>query len=459
MASPCLRLIPKIVIRMRPRLGSLLLIALVVGLLSWGVFSGVRTGADAAPAGRERVVFWHFWGGKYRGVVQDVVRRFNDSQEEFWVEEIAVPGQNLDMKFFMALAGGDFPDLLNQDDPIIGQWAERGVLTPLDELMPAEEYERLNDWLSPAAQKIGTYDGRLYALCNGLDIRLMFYRQDTLGNAAPPETIEQFDALARRFSDDPTRITYLPDDRRLWAWGIAFGGRFYDAETGRVTANDPRIVRALEWMASYSELHGLEKIRAFRSTNRETGSGSMLLEGSHSVMMDGQWRVEELDQAVGETFDYQVGPLPRPPGGLPSAGWVNGNFFLVPRGCKNPRGAWAFMKFWAGFDGHEAEAAQTATAGGWIPASPRVVSQPRFEEFLKEHPRFRIFVEQASSPHQWPTPNIPAQAYFYERINQATEEALALKKTPQAALDDATRDVQKRLDAMRRDKTSEQEGE
>ena len=29
--------------------------------------------------GREEVVFWHFWGGADRDVVEDVVRRFNES--------------------------------------------------------------------------------------------------------------------------------------------------------------------------------------------------------------------------------------------------------------------------------------------------------------------------------------------------------------------------------------------
>lgn len=423
---------------------------ITVSLLGWGIAVGMRAEKVAVPPGRERVVFWHFWGGKYRHVVQDVVRRFNKSQEEFWVEEVAVPGQNLDMKFFMALAGGDFPDILNQDDQIIGQWAERGALMPLDELMPAAEYKRLNDWLSPAARRIGTYDGRLFALCNGLDIRAMFFRKDVLGGHGVPATITEFDAIAKQVSEDADRITYLPDDRRLWAWGTAFGGRFYDPKTGQVTANDPRIVRALEWMVSYSDFHGTEKIRAFRSTNRETGSGSMLLEGSHGVLMDGQWRVEELDKSVGDGFDYEVAPLPSPPSGKSNGGWVNGNFFLVPHGCKNPRGAWAFMKFWSGFDGHESAAAETAASGGWIPASPRVVAQPAFQTYLKEHPKFRLFVKQSASPNQWPTPNIPVQAYFYERINGACEAALSQKQSPQAALNAATRDVQQRLDALRR---------
>ena len=70
---------------------------------------------------------------------------------------------------------------------------------------------------------------------------------------------------------------------------------------------------------------------------------------------------------------------------------------------------------------------------------------------MREHRSFRLFVELAESPHQLPTPTVPVQAYFYERVNLAAEEALSLKKSPQAALDEATRDIQERLDAARRE--------
>jgi len=433
------------------------LILIAVGCLLWPQLFGNSATNQNVPTGRERVVFWHFWGGQERKPVQEIVQRFNESQNQFWVEEIAIPGQNLDMKFFMAIAGGDFPDLLNQDDQIIAQWAHRDVLMPMSELTDDDqEYQQLVNWLSPAAKKIGTYQGKLYALCNALDIRTIMYRLDILTDGNTPTGIQDFDEISLRASHNENSIPYLPDDRRLWAWGVAFGGDFYDEETGTVTANHPKIVEALTWMTSYSQFHGVQKIRAFRSTNREAGAGSMLLDGRYSAMMDGQWRVSELDSAIQQAestgnkpLQYAVAPLPHPQTGRENAGWVNGNFFIVPKGCKNPAGAWAFMKFWSGFGGHEAEAAKSAASGGWVPASKHVVEQPAFQQYLDQHPKFRLFVKLAESPNQIPTPAVPVQAFFYERVNRAAEEALTLQKSPQAALDSATADIQNRLDAIR----------
>ena len=58
------------------------------------------------PTGREEVVFWHFWGGRERAVVETIVARFNASQDEYHVRPVAMPGNNLDLKFFLATTGG-----------------------------------------------------------------------------------------------------------------------------------------------------------------------------------------------------------------------------------------------------------------------------------------------------------------------------------------------------------------
>lgn len=443
-------------------------------LLILGTFAALLVAALAGsgtsspvPDDRRRVVFWHFWTARYKRVVDEIAQRFNESQTEHFVEPVAVVGSNLETKFFLAVAGGSPPDVMNQDDQVVPDWAHRGVLTPLDTLLGQEETEEVQQWLYPVARKIGTYEGRLYALANGLDIRALFYHRDLfqevgLNPATPPQTLEELDAAAETVLPPETvgairRAGYLPDHRRLWIWGALFGGRFYDPETDRVTANDPRIVAALDWMVSYSRKYGVDRVAAFHAGNRQmTGTPFPFLYGRFAMQMGGQWRVGEMEEAAraglgdGEKpLDYGVVPLPAPAAGVPNAGWVNGNFFVIPRGAQNPEGAWAFMKFWSGFDGHAGEAAQICTEGGWIPVSPEVAGHPRFQQYLDEHPTFRPFVKLAASPHLQTTPSIPVQAYFFDRVNRAAQEAMYLEKTPQQALDEATDDIQQRLDAVR----------
>jgi multiple sugar transport system substrate-binding protein len=414
------------------------------------------------PEGRSEVVFWHFWGGKDRPVVEEICDRFNRSQDEFFVRPVAMPGNNLDLKFFLSVAGGDPPDVLNQDDPIVADWAHRDALVPLDELGASDEIAALETWLFPAARQIGSYQGRLYALCNGLDVRALYYNADVLDTFGldPPRTLAELDHAATAIAPPeadrpPERYGYLPDPRRIWSWGIVFGGRFYDPATGRVTADSPRVVAALDWMASYSRLYGADRVARFRKGDQALpGAAFPLLEGRYAMIMDGQWRVAEIaavqDAAKrrGEPVPrYGVVPLPPPPAGLANAGWVNGNFFVVPRGAKNPRGAWAFMKFWSGFDGHEAEAARACAAGGWIPASASVVRHPTFQRYLRDFPMFGAFVALAGSANQVPTPAVPAAQFFQDEIIRAAEDAMYKLTPPGEALENAARRVQARLEA------------
>jgi multiple sugar transport system substrate-binding protein len=171
--------------------------------------------------------------------------------------------------------------------------------------------------------------------------------------------------------------------------------------------------------------------------------------------MDGQWRVRDIVAAqdaqrrAGEpVIEYGVCPLPNPPAGRPRAGWVNGNFFLVPRGAKNRAGAWEFMKFWSGFGGHESDAARTCVAGGWIPVSTAVANHPTFRDYLRREPLFATFVELAAEPNQIPTPVIPGAAYFQRTVNDAAANAMYVEAAPDAKrlLEQAASNIQAHLD-------------
>ena len=424
-----------------------------------------RDPAQVVPPDRREVVFWHFWGGRDRAVVEDIVARFNASQDEHFVRAIAMPGNNLDLKFFLSVAGGDPPDLLNQDDPIVADWALRGVLMPIDELASEAEQEELRRELFPAARKLGEYDGRLYALCNGLDVRVLYYNKTLLDahGLAPPTTWDNLNRINAVISPpdewNPTRpIGYLPDPRRLWAWGIVFGGRFYDEAGERVTANQPPITRALDWMRSFSEQYGADRVSAFRTGDQSlTGAASPLLQGRYAVVMDGQWRVREIMAAAEAArregrpvVQYGVTPLPAPPGGKENAGWVNGNLFVVPRAANNPEGAWAFMKFWCGLAGHEAEAARACVAGGWIPPTRRVTQHPLFQQYLQDNPLFETFVDLARSENQVPRPVVPGSALFDQELVGAAERAMYRDDAApsQELLDGVTRRVQQRIEEL-----------
>lgn len=419
---------------------------LVVGLLGVAWLARSQNPRVATLDNREEVVFWHFWGGADRAVVDDVVRRFNESQDRYRVRAIAMPGNNLQAKLFLSIAGGDPPDLVNQDDPVVADWASRGFILPLDAIADESDVRAIRDYLFPAARKLGQYDNRLFAVCNGLDIRALYYNRTALQRRGlePPASLAGLDRIATEFNppglspSGARTFGYLPDSRRLWAWGYVFGGSFYDSQSDKLTLDDPPIVAAATWMQQYARWYGADTINRYRAGDQSLpGKAFPLLPvlpgemtGRYVVLMDGQWRTRDIEgflrqrEAQGlPAPEFGVCPLPPPPGGPSDAGWVNGNVFVVPRGGRNPAGAVAFMKFWIGLD-QPAEAAATCAAGGWIPVSPQVVRHPRFARFLEQQPLFAEFVRLAASPGQQPVPLIPGAAVLKRTVEQAAAEIM-----------------------------------
>ncbi len=416
-----------------------------------------RTDGPVRPraATAEEVVFWHFWGGADAAVVEQVVAQFNASQTDYHVRAVAMPGNNLDLKLFLAVTGGSPPDLINQDDPILGDWVARDAVLPLDRLASAEEIAALQAFLYPTARALGTVGGRPYALCNGLDLRALYYNADLLEAAglSPPETIEQLDTMAEALTataanGELTRVGFLPDARRWWAWGTAFGADWETAD-GSVQLTDPPAVAALRWMDGYRQRLGTSNVLAFRQADQSLpGKTFPLLAGRYAAVMDGQWRVRDIAAHQREARQrgepvprFGVCPLPYPPGGRPRAGWLNGNFFLIPRGAAEPAGALAFARFWVGFGGHVGEAARTCAAGGWIPVAPAVAEHPDYQRYLDEHPLMRVFVGLAGSPHQRPYPLVPGAARLKRAVEGAGAAVMSGQATPREAAEAAQRQI------------------
>ncbi|MEM7455604.1 MAG: extracellular solute-binding protein [Planctomycetota bacterium] len=466
---------------------SVLILILLVGLIVLpAVLAGISNTdhrGTQIPVGREEVVFWHFWGGEDGKIVDDVVTRFNESQDKYFVRAIAMPGNNLQAKLFLAVAGGDPPDLVNQDDPVLAEWAQRNIIEPADTFAPADEVESVRNFLFGSARRLSVYDDRLYGVCNGLDIRALYYNATVLkeNGFQPPQTLEELDRISAAMSPvgagNREAYTYLPDSRRLWAWGYVFGGKFYDEQTGLVELNTPELRAALEWMQGYAVRYGADNVAAFRQGDqslpgkafRLLPSENTTVAGRYTFLMDGQWRCRDILEELAERHKARAGdstvvipefgvcPLPYPSESpLENAGWVNGNFFIVPRGAKNQPGAWEFMKFWIGYTDADA-AAKTCADGGWIPVSEAVVQSPRFQEFLGTNPLFEEFVSIAASENQFPVPVIPGASLFKRTVEAAAFEAMNSPDTPvEEILDRAEARIQEHLDRLASDEAPQQ---
>ncbi len=412
--------------------------------------------APPKPPPREEVVFWHMWTAEWKGVIDRIVARYNASQTRYRVVAVSVPSANnqATAKFLLAAVGSTPPDLMAQWLPVVPNWADNGLIRPLDELLTPEERRLYAHDVYPIVRRMGTYKGRLYGICTGIGMSGLYVNASELRAAGidpdrPARTLEELDARAARLNrvakgGELRRVGFIPYG--LPEYAEAFGGGIYDWERGEVTIDTPANRRALEYIVSRHRKLGYDEVVRFEAglTGADDAGGWRFISGAYAMTLDGPWRVEQMGRFAPD-FDYRTDPLP-PPGpsltkGLPNparigAGVANGNFMLIPSKARHPEGAMDFARFWSGLKDPE-RAAEFYTWGGWLPLTPRIAAAPAYQAYLRKFPRFRTFVDLMPSSNLRSRPPVAYQEFLASIFARAEEEATRGRKTPAQALADA----------------------
>lgn len=399
------------------------------------------------------VHFWHMWTAQWKTVVDNICDRFNQSQNIYEVIPLSIPGSSGDAKFLLGIAGGDPPDVMAHWNPSIPKWADEGLLVPLNTLMPPGQWKHLQRIMYPAARKIGIYKGNLYGVTTGLNTwacycRLDYLRQAGLDPNHFPSTLEglvKWGDKLNRFDQHGhlTRLGFLPNMFMMFAPG--FGGGIYNWNTGKLTLDTPQNLRAMTFLVRQRQKLGFDNVVKFMS-GLTGGAGDMtwpFITGAYAIVMDGQWRVQQLAKYA-PNLQYITVPLPPPVGGKKDYGWVNGNFMIIPKGAKHVRGAWEFIKFWSGIENPN-RAAEFYTWGGWLPMSSAVANAPRYREYVKKHPQFKTFLDLLPSENLQPMPPVPYQMFLWDRITEADDAAMRGSLTPKQALDRVQHEINREL--------------
>lgn len=429
-------------------------LAIVIAGLVWfhkPVFSYINgrfLGAAVSPP--SEIVIWHTWGGTQKELFEKVVKEFEKTHPNIKVKVVFAPNDlSNNQKFFSAVTAGKPPDVTFVDGPQVSEWAEQGALQPLDSKVTAARIKP-DDYFTPC-WKQNYYDGHVWAVTYCADPNFGFawnkkaFRDAGQDPNNPPATIEDMDKLAekltRRGKRGITSIGIIPwgqfgNANSMYTWGWAFGGKFYDEKTHKVTANDPKNVKALEWMCSYAKKYGLNDICSLQQ-----GFGNL----DRNPFYIGQLGMTCLHIAqvadirkYAPRLDYGLCYIPSPPGGEAHSSWIGGWCMALPRGSRKPELGWEFIRWMC------ADAEGTAVAGRTQDLFPGYRKSLFFDE-IKSDPRYGPFVEVLEQcKHQRPV--MPAQAYYMGALDRAVGQAIYGKMTPKAALDQATKETQRELD-------------
>jgi multiple sugar transport system substrate-binding protein len=235
-------------------------------------------------------------------------------------------------KFATMVSAGDSPDVVEMPDRWLSLYVKNGNLESLEPYLAQwSEAKGLNDRALEMARAV---DHTAYLLPYGLYLRALYYNKilfKQAGIAAPPKTLDEFRADARKISAIPGKSGYClrggPGGLNAWImFGAAMAGNnVFFSPDGSSTLNGADWIKGTAWMVDlYKE--GLAPRDSVNWGFNETVAGFY---SGACAMVD-----QDTDAliAVAERMQpdqYGVAPMPKGPGGkaFPTVGYVGWSIF------------------------------------------------------------------------------------------------------------------------------------
>jgi len=415
-----------------------LVLLLVASSLIWG---------EAVFAQPIEIDFWGVWGGQSFEIEQGVIAEFNRLYEgRIKVTGVEVP-EGADAKLAAAVAGGAPPAVIKINRPFMGEYAAKGLLQVLDDLIARDNYDV--DAHYPATRGETIFEGKTYAIPWNTDNRGMYYHVGLFEEAGldantPPRTWEEVNEAARKLDRwDATgalsQVAFAPHWGNWYfvGWLWAAGGSLLDESNRRVTWNDEAGVKALTWMKERLDIYG--GAAAFDQFLSQV-AGGVFTGRKVAMVMDGSWTLGGLREQ-GLESEFRMAFPPRPAGLEETpVTWSGGFALAIPTGVNGAarEAAWEFIKFYSGHDAQVILGSRT----GQIPTLRSAASS---DEFLGSAPQMDVFV-QLMQHSRW-LPAIPNGAEMWGLYTDQIHSLLAAGEMPVVQiLNETARIGQARLD-------------
>jgi len=422
------------------------------------VAMGLLAGCACAGTtfGRTKLVFWNlFTTGIQNKTVSELVRRFNERNGEFFVEQVDIPHTQIHAKILRATAGRAAPDVSVFDRFLVASYGARGAFRPLNDLVARDGLDGNDFFEAPWAECI--YQGRQLAVPYDTDVRVMYYNRRLFRKArgrllaagldpnAVPRTWSELRAYSkvltvRRADGRFEQVGFVPiwgNVGALYLYGWQKGGRFTSDDGRTITLNAPENVAALEWIRSFIKDYGLEGLMTLQS-GFGPGAQNEFVAGKVAMTI---WDVGAVDiiKRYGADLDWATAPCPYADDGTPAT-WSGGFSLVMPRGGSHVEGAWAFCKHILREDSQRF----MATNSDKLPALRSAANDP----FFQDSAFWRLAIDQMEVSHYRPVS--PAGLTLFTEMRTAVDQVVHEKLTPQQALDIANGESQKVLDQFLR---------
>lgn len=376
-------------------------------------------------------------GGPLKEAMDDLVARFNSAQTDVKanLELTGDYGQNY-QKLQTAIVAGTPPDAAMMELMQIPEFAQAGVLAPLDDWAKQPDFNFPD--IAPALLGNSYWKGRLYAIPWQRSTTMMYYNIDAFKEAglpefSPPVTWDDVQRLGPKLivrqGAQITRYAIEGNFNQDWLFeGLvySYGGKVISDGGRRAVFNEAPAVRALAMLRDLSKRDRILNVNPNFSQiieNFIAGRTAMIVHSSFALSII----------TNNARFRWSVAPIPAgPAGSVHNAG--GGNFVLFAKTTpERQRAAWEFLKWMTS----PANTAFYSMRSGYLPVRVSAVENPQLKEYYRAYPMAKKSLEISLRYGRGRMVVQNVEKGVRQFLNPALEAVLLGSADPQQALDDA----------------------
>ena len=356
-----------------------------------------QTGENADNADKEpvKITFWHAMN---TDVITNLVDKFNESQDEIYVECI-YQGSYGDVlnafKLAMMAGGADAPDVVQVYEGGSAFMIESGYATPVQKYIDEEGFD--TSVLLPIVENYYTFNGTMYSMPFNCSNAVLYYNKDMFAAAGldpenPPATFAELGEAAKKLQTSEVAGMALPIDCSLFEFNMVNIGQEI------VNNGNGRVERATE--AVFAQNGG--GLKVFEAYNALYETGAVMDFGSDSLKafiaqktamtLSSSSLASIVEKSVAGSFEVGVGAIPLIDEsvncGIPVGG---GTLWLANKGdTEKEKAAFEFLKYMI-----EPETqAEWHMATGYYAINTQTYELEEVKAFHEANPLFKIAVDQ-----------------------------------------------------------------
>lgn len=412
--------------KLRPAIAAAAMTALAAGL------AGCGAGGGNSAAGEVKLRFlFPEYSSKTAATMKGVVDDFNKANPgKINVSLETAPWDKMHDKLAVSMGAGQAPDVFGYATRWISEFAGLNQLAPLDSLLTPDFKKGFNEKVLTA----GEFKGKTYGIPAAVSARLLFYRTDALAKAGvnPPKTWDDLMAAATKTATPPKMYglgvpaSGIEVDTYFDYFLYNNGGDILDPN-GKSMLSKPESVEALQFLTDLTKKGGSEP--------KPTGfTREQIIEnfkaGQLAMYPTGPW-LNAMIKADNPGLKYSAVAFPTNGDKPQQTVSVTDSLGMSAKG-KHQAEAWKFVQFMyqdkyrQAFDESE----------GMLPERTAVAQSAYFQT-----PEYKPFIDALA------TAKFQPQHPKFEQIQQimtvAVQKALSGQASPQAALDEATSQIDK----------------